>query len=159
MSGLDNIADGRCWVRWDFDRDGWSDVALCNANYPLLNLYRNLQSETATPGDANHFLALRLVGGNAQGVSAVELSNRDAVGARVRLRAGDLTMTHHRQSGEGFAAQNSATLLMGLGPHPQVDELTVVLAVGARDPHGRAGGRSVALGVRNAGGCAARRAV
>ena len=125
LSGLDNIADGRCWVRWDFDRDGWSDVALCNADYPLLNLYRNLQSGWVTDAKPQHFLALRLVGGNFSGTADAELSNRDAVGARVSLRAGDLTVTYHRQSGEGFAAQNSSTLLFGLGHRDRADELTI----------------------------------
>ena len=38
ISGLDNIADGRAFVLWDFDRDGWQDIALVNANTPLLNI-------------------------------------------------------------------------------------------------------------------------
>ncbi len=125
LSGLDNIADGRAWAKWDFDRDGWTDVALCNANYPLLNLYRNLQGEQIARDKPHHFVALRLVGGNAQSSAVAGLSSRDAVGARVELRAGDLHITSHRQCGEGFAAQNSATLLLGLGRHQQIDEVTI----------------------------------
>ncbi len=41
ISGLDNIADSRVFVVWDFDRDGWQDIAVANSNAPLLSIYRN----------------------------------------------------------------------------------------------------------------------
>ena len=41
LSGLDNPADGRGFAVIDYDRDGWQDVALVNANEPLFSLYHN----------------------------------------------------------------------------------------------------------------------
>ena len=53
ISGLDNIADGRTFVYWDYDRDGWQDIALVNANSPLLNFSTtpsaNWQATATTP--------------------------------------------------------------------------------------------------------------
>ena len=62
LSGLDSEADGRSFVWWDYDRDGWLDIALVNANRPLLNLFRNQIGEQ--PGAANQqMIGIRLVGG------------------------------------------------------------------------------------------------
>ena len=36
FSGADSICDGRTNVVWDFDGDGWQDIALVNSNYPHL---------------------------------------------------------------------------------------------------------------------------
>ena len=41
FSGLDTPADSRGFVLWDYDHDGWQDIAVVNANEPLLNLYHN----------------------------------------------------------------------------------------------------------------------
>jgi len=41
ISGLDDIADSRAFGILDFDRDGWSDFAVVNANSPLFELFRN----------------------------------------------------------------------------------------------------------------------
>ena len=41
ISGLDSIADGRANAIWDFDRDGFQDIVLVNANNPLLQLFHN----------------------------------------------------------------------------------------------------------------------
>ena len=52
VSGLDDAADGRSFALLDFDRDGWLDIAVVNANAPLLRLYRNgfRQSKEAAAG-------------------------------------------------------------------------------------------------------------
>ena len=60
VSGLDHVGDSRTWALIDFDRDGLQDVALVNANSPLLNLYRNRLGDRA-PG---RMIAVRFVGGN-----------------------------------------------------------------------------------------------
>lgn len=111
ISGVDNVADGRSWGALDFDRDGWTDIALVNANTPLLNLYRNRIGDL---GNRNGMIAVRLVGGSESPHSS-DLSNRDAIGAVVTVTCGDRKFRRVRNCGEGFAAQNSATLMIGLG--------------------------------------------
>ena len=45
VSGLDHLANGRSFAYFDYDRDGWIDIALVNSNNPQLVLYRNQLGE------------------------------------------------------------------------------------------------------------------
>jgi len=129
VSGVDGKADGRSFGVADFDRDGWLDLALVNSNRPLTQLFRNrmgdLEGSERTP-----FVALRFVGGNRSGTTS-ELSNRDGYGALVTLSLGDERLLREHRCGEGFAAQNSATMHVGIG------DATVVDRVSVRWPSGR----------------------
>ena len=107
--GLDSSADGRAFAWLDFNRDGLRDVVLTNANAPRVELYQN-QMDTD-----HHWLALRLVGGNEQPRASAEWSNRDGVGAVIRVGVESHVEVLERRSGEGFAAQNSDRLLVGMG--------------------------------------------
>ena len=67
ISGLDDPADGRCFGILDYDHDGWQDIALVNANAPMLELYRNRiggQPATLANPAGGRMVALRFVGGN-----------------------------------------------------------------------------------------------
>lgn len=115
ISGADEIADSRTWVRWDFDRDGRPDIAVVNANKPLLSWFRNATLQAGFRA-GNRFLALRFEGAQRSAQAAADgRSNRDGYGARVVIAAGDLTMEREHVCGEGFAGQNSATMLAGIG--------------------------------------------
>lgn len=120
VSGLDTPGDSRAWASWDYDHDGRSDIALMNANEPVLNLFRNeiggAQPRTDVTGK---FVAVRLEGGNrstdaSQGTQ--RWSNRSAIGATVRV-VPDVgpTVVRALNCGEGLAAQNSRTLIVGVG--------------------------------------------
>jgi len=138
LSGLDQVADSRAFVVWDFDHDGAADIGLVNANYPLLNLYRNQTRDasavtSAAPTPAGRFVALRLHGGNTTAAPNRQLSARDAYGAAVRIEAGGLKLLREHRCGEGFAAQNSATLLVGLGAATRIERLSVRWPSGRTD--------------------------
>jgi len=123
LSGLDIDSDTRTHVHLDYDRDGWPDVALVNANPPLLQIFRNTIGDRDVP---ERFVALRFVGGNGTLRPSPGRSSRDAYGAKVRLRFEDgfQIMREHR-AGDGFAAQNSSTLLVGVGDRSCVPALDV----------------------------------
>ena len=112
ISGVDSLADGRANAFWDFDHDGWQDIVLINANNPYLQIFRNQLSES---NPDNHFVALRLHGGNQTDKSSSEWSNRDGIGAIVRVTTEEHTHTRELRAGEGFAGQNSKTLIIGIG--------------------------------------------
>jgi len=78
----------------DFDNDGDLDLATGG------RLYRNR-------GNAGHRLKVRLIGGH--GV------NSAAIGASVRLRVGDKTLTREVEGATGEGNQNDLTLHFGLG--------------------------------------------
>ncbi len=126
ISGLDSEADGRSFAIFDFDRDGWQDIAVVNANAPLVELFRNRVGEAGgVEAAANRMVAVRLFGSNQTDAAKPGSSNRDGIGTRVELRFGGHTAYRERRGGEGLAAQNSATLLIGVGARSEVDGLVV----------------------------------
>lgn len=109
VSGADSVLDGRSFVIWDFNRDGRSDIAMVNANQRLLQIFENQAAEE------QGFVAIRLEGGGREGDPVGDYSNRDAVGARVTIDLGTHQIMRVLSCGEGFAAQNSRTILVGVG--------------------------------------------
>ncbi len=119
LSGFDDEADGRALVLWDPDRDGYVDLAVANANAPRLQLFRNTLGDRRRDAEPD-FVAVRLVGGaDGRGTKGEEesgFSSRDACGALLELTLADgAKQIEELHCGEGFAAQNSATVLFGLG--------------------------------------------
>ena len=112
-SGLDLPDDGRAIALTDWDGDGDVDLWISNRNAPRLRFMRN-----DTPA-GNHFLSLRLQGTGRTG-------NRDAIGARVEIVTSDggrSIRTLH--AGEGYLAQSSKEILIGLGRAEAVEKLIV----------------------------------
>jgi peroxiredoxin len=127
ISGLDNPSDGRAFATLDFDHDGWLDVAMASANRPLLSLYQNRIGRAAdeTLARAGNRIALRFEGGNRANATSDKWSNRSGYGALVSLEVGARRIVRELRCGEGFASQNSATLLIGIGAAERVDRITV----------------------------------
>ena len=69
LSGLDARADGRAFAWLDFDRDGWLDVAVVNANEPLLQLFRN-ELQGAPDAGTRGMIAIALRGANRRAAPA-----------------------------------------------------------------------------------------
>jgi peroxiredoxin len=128
VSGLDDPSDGRAAGFLDYDRDGWLDVALVSSNAPMLKLFHN-QIGCRRAGGAR-VIALRFVGGNHTAQPS-SWSARDGYGAQVTVDLGGRTLLREHRAGEGFAAQNSATMVIGLG------ETEIARSVTVRWPSGR----------------------
>jgi hypothetical protein len=122
ISGLDNPADSRGFAVLDYDRDGWLDVALVNANQPLFNLYHNAMPAAGVRGG---MIALRFVGGNRTAQPSKEYACRDGFGARVTVDLGDTRIVREHRCGEGWSTQNSPTMMVGIGSHPTAVSVTV----------------------------------
>jgi tetratricopeptide (TPR) repeat protein len=106
----------RACAVFDYDNDGDADLVVVNLNDEP-SLLRN------DGGNGYNWLGLRLVGGD---------SNRDAIGARVRVRAGDLEQTREVQRARGFQAQSDPRLLFGLGEREQVESVDILWPSGKR---------------------------
>ena len=98
VNAADRVEDGRGLSVFDYDRDGQQDLLLRNYRQPA-ELLRN-------QGGRNHWLELRLVGTR---------SNRDAVGARVRVRTGAGRQTRYVGAGSGYLSGHSLVQHFGLG--------------------------------------------
>jgi enediyne biosynthesis protein E4 len=94
----------------DFDNDGDLDI-LVNNNGGVPQLLRN------DGGNANHWLEILLIGTK---------SNRDGVGARVKLSAGDLLLYDQRKGGMSYQSAQDPRLHFGLGQRMKVDRLEIL---------------------------------
>lgn len=111
------MGDSRGFAVLDYDRDGWQDVALVNANQPLFSLFHN---EMPAAGRSGGLIAIRFVGGNKTPAASREFSGRDGFGARVTLEVGGQNVTREHRCGEGWSTQNSATMIVGIGSETTV---------------------------------------
>ncbi len=123
VSGLDHPGDSRAFATLDYDRDGWQDLAVVSSNAPLFTLYRNQMGERE--GAAAGMVAVRFEGGNRSSGGSNQWSNRDGYGARALLEVGGRTLLREHRAGEGLAAQNSATLKVGIADAERTDRLEV----------------------------------
>ena len=122
LSGVDNPADSRGFAVLDYDRDGCQDIALVNANQPLFNLYHN---EMPAAGLSGGMIAIRFVGGNRTATPSKEFACRDGYGARVAVDLGGEKLVREHRCGDGWAAQNSATMILGIGSRPTAASISV----------------------------------
>ena len=93
----------------DFDNDGDVDLLVSN-NGGVPQLLRN------DGGNTNHWLEILLIGTK---------SNRDGVGARVKLIAGDLVQYDQRKGGGSYQSAPDPRLHFGLGRQTKVDTLEI----------------------------------
>jgi hypothetical protein len=124
--GVDSLRDGRGVAVADFDGDGRQDLFVANANAEP-HLFRNRHP---SPG---HWIELELAGTR---------SNREAIGARVRLTAGGRDRWSFVNGGNGFASQSTRRLHFGLGDAARAEAVEVFWPSGARQTfRGLAAGR------------------
>jgi len=115
VNAADRIEDGRGLSVLDYDGDGRLDLLLRNFRQPA-HLLRNT-------GPGGHWIALSLVGVR---------SNRDAVGARLRVRTPAGWQTRVVSAGAGFLSGSTLVQHVGLGPHAGVDAVEITWPSGAR---------------------------
>ncbi|MGH9642061.1 MAG: FG-GAP-like repeat-containing protein, partial [Terriglobales bacterium] len=98
--GLDFEEDGRAFAICDFDRDGRQEIFLKNRNAPQLRILKNVLPELPPS------ISFRLRG---------TTSNRDAIGAVIKIETELGTQTRSIQAGSGFLSQHSKEIFFGLG--------------------------------------------
>jgi hypothetical protein len=100
---------GRGLAVGDFDRDGDLDILITTNNGPAY-LFRNDQPA------GNRSLRFRLVG---------TTSNRDAIGATVRIFHGDGSQSRTVRSGSSYLSQSELPVTFGVGRRDRVDRVVV----------------------------------
>ena len=93
----------------DFDNDGDLDILVNNLGQAP-QLLRN------DGGNSNHWLEIFLIGTK---------SNRDGVGARVKVSAGDLVLYDQRKGGMSYQSAQDPRLHFGLGQRTNVDSIEI----------------------------------
>jgi hypothetical protein len=115
--GLALLRSGRGVAFGDLNNDGKIDIVINNQNDPPTVL----RNESA---NANHWISVRTVGMK---------SNRDGIGARVTVTAGERRQIQEVTSGGSYLSQSDLRVHFGLGNASQIDSLEVRWPSGAVD--------------------------
>ena len=105
----------------DYDNDGDLDIAVSNID-ERPQLLRN------EGGNRKHWLEMRLVG---------TTSNREAIGARVKVRAGEIVQWGRVRTGGSYISGNDLRLHFGLEGHDSVDSVEIRWPSGATEKLGK----------------------
>jgi hypothetical protein len=100
----------------DINNDGAPDLLIATNGGPAV-LFRNT-------GATNNRLRIKLIGTN---------SNRDGIGATVRVTASGDTQTKMLRSGSSYLSSSELVLTFGLGTHAQVDSIEIQWPSGAKE--------------------------
>lgn len=100
---------GRTLARLDFDRDGQNDFVVTHLNETSALMLNQTEA-------SNHWLQVQLVGVD---------SERDAVGASVRIESGNRRTTEWLVGGDGYLCRNEAIVSFGLADASRVDRLEI----------------------------------
>jgi hypothetical protein len=100
---------GRGLACADFDRDGDPDLLITTNNGPAV-LFRNDRRT------GNRGLRFRLIG---------VTSNRDAIGATVRIHHGGTSQARTVKSGSSYLSQSELPVTFGVGPRDRVDRVVI----------------------------------
>jgi hypothetical protein len=115
--GFSSPKVGRGLAIGDFDRDGDADILMTTNNGPAY-LFRN--DHTA----GNHSIRFRLIGTK---------SNRDAIGARVRIFSDGTTQTRMVRSGSSYLSQSELPITFGLGKSDRIERAVIDWPNGATE--------------------------
>ncbi len=121
VSGLDRALDSRAFAVTDFDGDGRPDLFLKSRLGPQLVAYRNQCS------GRRRSIAFDLVGTE---------SNRDAIGAIVKVSTADGVSAQSLSAGSGYISQHTKRLHFGLGSNAAAKAASVLWPSGLRQELG-----------------------
>ena len=101
------VSRGACFA--DYDNDGKIDAFVVNLGAPATLLHNVTQN-------TYHWLTVKLKG---------KKSNRDGIGARLELLAGDRKQVAEHFAGSGYLSQDDGRIHFGLGTASKADKLTI----------------------------------
>ncbi len=107
--------DARSFALFDYDNDGWLDIALASTSFPRLRVFRNRFSEIGNH-EKGRLVRLNLIG---------TTSNRDAAGAVVIAHTSKTKRAFRKNLGQGLSSQNSPSIFITVPPKDSLENLTV----------------------------------
>ena len=101
------VGRGACFG--DYDNDGDIDGYIVNLNDRGSFLRNN-------KGNLNNWISLKLVGTS---------SNRDGIGARIKVTSGNMVQTNQKKSTTGYLSQNDPRVHFGLAKNEMIDKIEI----------------------------------
>lgn len=117
-SGMEVVESSRGIGVDDLDNDGDLDIVVLNSD-AAPTIIRN-----DSPRLDNHWLQLELEGGQ---------SNKDGVGAKIRLFAGDKVWAEEKRSGRGYQSHFGSRITFGLGKINAIEKIEIQWQNGRKD--------------------------
>ncbi|MGC2802501.1 MAG: CRTAC1 family protein [Candidatus Acidiferrum sp.] len=118
---MPRVARGAAYA--DVYNDGRLDILMATNDGPTV-LFRNDASGATTGAAANHSLRVKLVGTK---------SDRDGIGAKVRVMSPEGTQTEMMRSGSSYLSASELVLTFGLGQREKADRVEIVWPSGQVD--------------------------
>jgi hypothetical protein len=116
--GITTSQSSRGLAIGDLWNDGRLSAVISNMNAPPSLLINDVH----TP---NHWVAFRLIGGSFASTSQKLRTNRDAIGARITMRAGSRLYVDEVRSGSSYDSNNDMRVHFGLGSIKAIDSLEI----------------------------------
>jgi hypothetical protein len=107
--GITTAESGRGLAVGDLWNDGRMSAVVSNMNAPVSLLVNQVKSE-------NHWIAFKTAGTK---------SNRDGIGAKIRVKAGDRVLVDEVRSGSSYDSNNDMRVHFGLGRNESVEWVEV----------------------------------
>ncbi|MCH7827164.1 MAG: ASPIC/UnbV domain-containing protein, partial [Bacteroidetes bacterium] len=115
----ENLGDSRASAYLDINNDGFMDIIFLNILRESENLRDTVRGNAhlfLNQGNNNNWITLKLVGVQ---------TNKSAIGAKVKLEAGNLIQLKEVRSGSSFASMHCLDLGFGLKDNANIDKITI----------------------------------
>jgi enediyne biosynthesis protein E4 len=107
--GITEARSGRGLAVGDLWNDGRMSAVVSNMNAPVSLLVNQVKSE-------NHWIAFKTIGTK---------SNRDGIGAKIRVKAGNRLLVDEVRSGSSYDSNNDMRVHFGLGRNDRVESVEI----------------------------------
>jgi hypothetical protein len=116
--GINTVISSRGLAIGDLWNDGRLSAVVNNMNAPPSLLVNQIRT-------ANHWVAFRAIGALSNSASRATKSNRDAIGARIKLKTGNRILIDEVRSGSSFISNNDMRVHFGLGATTKIEWVEV----------------------------------
>ena len=116
--GITTASSSRGLAIGDLWNDGRQSAVISNMNAPPSLLVNDLRN-------ANHWIAFRLIGASFASASQKFRTSRDAIGARITVKAGSRIFVDEVRSGSSYDSNNDMRIHFGLGSATKLDSIEI----------------------------------
>jgi hypothetical protein len=116
--GITTANSSRGLAMGDLWNDGRLSAVISNMNAPPSLLVNDVRT-------ANHWIAFRLIGASYASASQKFRTNRDAIGARITMKAGTHVFVDEVRSGSSYDSNSDMRVHFGLGSATKLDSVQI----------------------------------